>query len=231
MDVAYYQLYANDNFHRPVCRHYDGFSEAYRCVEEPYAVDLWRTALFISFLAEHPHLRLIGVDGQIGLRLEEALDRLVELGWLTAAKRDSIPLGYEVTDTGRGLYQFHHHHMHISMKEIQDILSDVQLAPENLNAKSNGKFITAHIEFIEGYDPDDVEISTVSLFVTGGVVPIPVEWAMVSDFNGNGTLDLTLKFDRKSVIDAIGYGTVEVAISGAINGAIFMGSDTVRVLR
>ncbi len=64
IDVAYYQLYAPDNLLRPVGRHEDGY-----LTERPYALDSWRTALFLVDLCEHPHMRYIAVDAQVGLRL------------------------------------------------------------------------------------------------------------------------------------------------------------------
>jgi len=118
IDVAYYQQFSPDNLLRPVGDHYIGTQEQLHIIGNPYALDVWRTALFIAYLCEHPDLRVVGVDGQIGLMLEPALSQLVTLGWIGLGLYESIPLAYEVTDQGYGWYLFHHHHMHISMVTI-----------------------------------------------------------------------------------------------------------------
>ncbi len=115
IDAAYFQLFSPDNLVRPVGDSYIGTEDQYHLIDDPYALDVWRTALFIAYLSEHPDLRVVGVDGQIGLLLELALDQLVTLGWIDEVLRESIPLAYEVVDHGYGWYRFHHTHMHMSM--------------------------------------------------------------------------------------------------------------------
>ena len=115
IDTAYYQLFSPDNLGRPVGDTYIGTENQLHLIGEPYALDVWRTALFIAYLSEHPDLRVIGVDGQIGLVLEPALDQLVILGWIDEELNQSIPLAYEVVDHGYGWYLFHFGHLHMSM--------------------------------------------------------------------------------------------------------------------
>ncbi len=124
IDTGYYQLYAPDDLLRAVGDHYLGTVDQYHLVDDPYALDPWRTALFIAYLSEHPNLRAVGVDGRIGPILESALDELVTLGWIDAELRSAVPLAYETEDSGLGWYLFHHTHMHISM------LPDVIDVPE-----------------------------------------------------------------------------------------------------
>ncbi len=118
IDAAYYQLFSPDDLLRPVGDYYIGTENQYRIIGDPYALDVWRTALFIAYLSEHPDLRVIGVDGQVGLLLELALTQLVALGWIDGDLYESIPLAYELTDQGHGWYRFHHTHMHMSMIAI-----------------------------------------------------------------------------------------------------------------
>ena len=75
---------------------------------------------------------VIGVDGQIGLVLEDSLATLVASGWIDAALRQSIPLAYEVENLGFGWYRFHHDRMHLSMLPVDyffDILVDCFAGP------------------------------------------------------------------------------------------------------
>jgi hypothetical protein len=230
IDLAYYQVYTPDNSPRSIGEHFDGYTDAFHLTEEPLGLDPWRTALFISYLSEHPHVRVIGVDGQVGLIIDEALDELVSMGWIDAEHRESIPLAYEVENQGYGWYYFHHHHMHISMKPLYDIVSEVDIHPETLNLKSQGKYVTSYIELHEGLDINQLDISTVKLVVDGHTA-VSVSHASVSDYNNNGIPDLTLKFDRQLVTEAIDTGTVEVAITGAYYSYYyFQESDTISVL-
>ena len=117
MDIGYFQVGQPDNVLRPICTHVSGGREQYHCVAEPEFLDPWRTALFIGLLHDSPQLRVIGVDGRAGVMIEDALARLCAEGWLPAnnpACRQPA-LAYEVQDTGRGWYLFHHHHVHISI--------------------------------------------------------------------------------------------------------------------
>lgn len=232
IDTAYYQLYTDDNMGRVVGLHYD-----FHLVEPPYNFDKWRTALFISYLAEHPVLRVVGVDGQIGLILEGTddqygtFDDLVDKGWIDPAHRDFIPLAYEVEDTGLGWFRFHHHHMHVSMNPIYNIVSSMELSPDTLSERSNGKYVTAYLEFNEDIDVYQINMNGVALILNGHTML----WAQpedikFTDYNENGIDDLTIKFDRQSVLESIGNGDVEISIAGLVGSQIFQESDMVRVI-
>jgi len=233
MDIAYYQLYAPDNYPRSIGDHSYGYmTDEYHCVSEPYMLDPWRTALFISYLSEHPHIRVIGVDGQVGLVLEEVLDKLVTLGWIDAEHRAGIPLDYEVTDTGRGWYLFHHHHIHVSMNPLYDIVSEFDIQPESLNRKNHGKFLTVYLELESSLEISEIDLSTVQLIVNGHTSIVTLaDKVSVSDFNNNGIPDLTLKFDMQLVTEMIGEGLTELAITGVIDGMVFQDSDIISVIK
>ena len=231
MDLAYYQLNTPDNSARDIGYHYDGYDEVYHLTSEPFCLDPLRTALFISYLAEHPHLRVIGVDGQAGLIIEDALDILVAMGWIDENHRNNIPLAYEVEDEGYGWFLFHHHHLHVSMVRIHDIVSLVEVEPGSLNKKSKGQYITVYLELDEEYDLAGVDAGSLALIVNGQTaVPAVESKVQIADYNSNGIPDLTMKFDRQTVIDAIGSGFVNLAITGSVEGVIFQGTDTIHVL-
>jgi hypothetical protein len=119
IDIAYWQTNTSNNEARPVCDHMAGGSDAYHCVDHPYLLDPWRTALFIGTMMEHDGLRAVGVDGKVGPVLEVALDTLCAENWLSGpACAASHPLWYEVVDEGMGWFQFHHHHMHVDVSFI-----------------------------------------------------------------------------------------------------------------
>lgn len=243
IDTAYYQLFSDDNLARTVGLNYD-----YHLVEPPYNFDKYRTALYISYLAEHPLLRVVGVDGQIGLILdgtditEGTFDELVDMEWINPDLRNTIPLAYEVEDTGRGWFRFHHHHLHASMNHVHDIVSSVEINPVTLNRYSRGKKITVHMEFIEGIDIFQIDpnyVQSVALILNGHTMLYaqPEDWE-TSDYNENGIADLTVKFDRAEVLESIGEGNVELSIIGMagamvdddLYGILFQESDTINVI-
>lgn len=120
IDMAYFQVNTNDNAARPVCNHSSGGSDAYHCTSAPNLLDPWRTAMYLGALFEHPDVRVVGVDGQVGPMVEACMDTLCAEGWLsgsTTCLSNNRPLAYEVTDQGWGWYLFHHHHFHVSFSQ------------------------------------------------------------------------------------------------------------------
>jgi len=117
IDIAYYQLNAADNRLRAICNHSINGRDQYHCVEAPRDLDVWRTALWLAFAHDTPQLRVIGVDGQVGQLVDSAITQLCDAGWYagSACRRANRKLAYEVEDTQRGWYRFHHHHFHLSL--------------------------------------------------------------------------------------------------------------------
>jgi hypothetical protein len=129
IDVAYYQRDSEStwmklenrlqdvegNLLRSMCKYTRFGMDVYHCTEPPRILDPWRTALFIAYVAENPYTRVIGVDGQIGPLVDDALDQLAQSGWIEDDLRERIPLVYEIENEGMGWYRFHHHHLHISL--------------------------------------------------------------------------------------------------------------------
>jgi hypothetical protein len=115
IDMAYYQVDTPNNRLRPVCAHTTGSSDQYHCTADPIYLDVWRTAAYIGFMLEHTSVRVLGVDGKVGPPVAAAMASLCQSGWLTqTACNNRSKMTYEVTDTGRGWFRFHHHHMHLS---------------------------------------------------------------------------------------------------------------------
>lgn len=116
IDLAYFQTGQPSNDLRPVCEHTLNGKDQYHCVAPPTTLDVTRTTLFLGKLLESDRVRVIGVDGQIGPLLVAEAKKLQGQGLLTGAIATafSSKLAYEVTNTGKGWFQFHHHHLHLS---------------------------------------------------------------------------------------------------------------------
>jgi hypothetical protein len=144
MDIAYFQAGTVDNKLRPVCAHTSGGSDQYHCVAPPDKLDVWRSALFLGALFSSETVRVIGVDGQVGPLVEDAMLKLCASGWLAQYSCDAMQgklssasqygLVYETVDGGAGWYYFHHHHLHLSLnKKVPTnptaLVPDFQLDP------------------------------------------------------------------------------------------------------
>jgi hypothetical protein len=102
---------------------------------------------------------------------------------------------------------------------------DVDIKPKTLNQKSNGKWVTVHLELSGGHDVNDIDISTVEL------EGIPADWGNVEGDS------LMVKFSRAAVIDyisnvlGIAEGDVELTVTAnLLDGTALEGSDTIRVI-
>jgi hypothetical protein len=104
----------------------------------------------------------------------------------------------------------------------------VDIHPDVLNPRSGGKWVTSYIELPEGYDPADIDISTIIL---NEAVPAEMSPTAVGDYDSDGVMDRTVKFSRSAVIDTLPHGEyVEVRVSGQVGSETFTGRDTIRVL-
>jgi len=102
--------------------------------------------------------------------------------------------------------------------------TDVDIKPETLNLKSNGKWVTVHIGLSAGYDVNDIDIGTVAL------EGIPADWGKVTGDK------LKVKFSRAALIehirDVLGIteGDVELTVTGnLLDSTPIEGSDTIYV--
>ena len=113
----------------------------------------------------------------------------------------------------------------------------IDLNPETLNLKSEGKWITCMIELPEEFDAAEIDPAAVCLAKIGEfdvdffAEDKPQSWG---DKNENGIPDLTVKFDRATVIETIKNneltGLVEMTVTGRTNQIRFEGSDCLRIL-
>lgn len=105
----------------------------------------------------------------------------------------------------------------------------VDFNPNTLNQKSKGKWITVYIEFPEGFDVNDIDVSTVML---NDEIPAEIHPTGVGDKDVDGIPDRMVKFNRTAVIDFLENGEmVYITITGElIDGTPFTGTDVIRVI-
>ena len=110
------------------------------------------------------------------------------------------------------------------------IEATVDIDPDTLNLKSKGKWITCYIELPEGYDVADIDVSTV---VLNDLVPAESRPTGILDHDGDGVLELMVKFSRSGVQGILGTADqAELTVTGELaDGTPFEGTDTIRVVR
>jgi len=158
MDIAYYQDRGPNNFLREICPHTTNGQDQYHCTGAPDRLDVWRTALVLGALAGHARTRIIGVDGKVGPLVAAAIQSLCVRSWLPAASCTVAEQGritYEATNTGRGWFQFHHHHFHISLKAVTS-----GPTPPSLHLSPEGEDLTPALEVLNlSRTPGEARIS------------------------------------------------------------------------
>jgi len=111
--------------------------------------------------------------------------------------------------------------------EAEYILATVDIDPNSLNLRSRGKWITCYIELPNGYDVNDIDVTTVLFNDSLHAEPRPYG---VGDYDDDGVADLMVKFNRAEAGNLLAPGdSVEMRVSGEITGEMFAGTDTIRV--
>jgi len=116
------------------------------------------------------------------------------------------------------------------------ISADIDLDPNTLNLKSAGKWVTCYIEFPEGFDVEDIDISTVKISKINDeeITPLIAEAKPtgIGDHDSNGIPDLMVKFNRSTLESILSPAdSVKIAVSGKTIGELdFEGDDTIRAI-
>ena len=110
----------------------------------------------------------------------------------------------------------------------------VNIGPDTLNLKSQGQRITCYIELPEGFNPEDIDLSTIML---SDSIPAELEPTEIGDYDGDDIIEKMVKFNRQAIISyLLGLGVqhkdeVVMTITGSLNdGTPFEGEDTIRVI-
>jgi subtilase family serine protease/prenyltransferase beta subunit len=111
---------------------------------------------------------------------------------------------------------------------IVNITATIDFDPNTLDQKSKGKWVTVYIELPEGYDVNDIIVSSILFENTVPVEPWPYA---IEDYDNDGIPDLKVKFNRAAVIDILPAGDhVPVLVTGELATVTFDGIDIIRVI-
>ncbi|MGC9553788.1 MAG: right-handed parallel beta-helix repeat-containing protein [Thermoplasmatota archaeon] len=109
------------------------------------------------------------------------------------------------------------------------IKAHVEITPHTLSTRSKGKWVTCYLELEEGYSAADINVSTILLNLSIPACPHPTS---LGDSDGDGILDLMVKFEREPLLAALPSGdTADLIVTGSLfDGTRFRGHQTVRVV-
>ncbi len=107
------------------------------------------------------------------------------------------------------------------------IPATVDIDPDTLNLRSQGRWITAYIELPSGFDLASVNVNTITL---EGVVPAEPHPTEVGDHDGDGVPDLMVKFDREAVQALLEPSEATLTVTGNWHAVLFKGGGAVRVI-
>lgn len=123
--------------------------------------------------------------------------------------------------------------------EYQIVQALIDVDPDTLNKKSNGKWVTAYITLPEGLDVQDIDVATIAITALVGdscpadySQPIDVTFTPeIGDRDEDLILDLTVKFDRQVLLPNLCLDDVAITIEGQLTtGETFSGTDQIRVI-
>lgn len=104
----------------------------------------------------------------------------------------------------------------------------VDIDPDVMNPRSRRRWVTGYVELAGGYDPQDIDVSTVLL---NGEVRAEMHPTAVGDHDEDGIADRMVKFPWSDALASLaGFGRIAVEVSGDVGGEAFSGTDTVLVL-
>ncbi|MEW6715096.1 MAG: hypothetical protein AB1306_08415, partial [Nitrospirota bacterium] len=108
-----------------------------------------------------------------------------------------------------------------------NITATIEVEPETLNQKSQGKWVSVEIELPRGYSVADIDISSIRL---NGVVPAELRPYSIEYEHGRAE-ELKVKFRRSEVIAILPAGErVKVIVTGTVGTSTFEGFDIIRVI-
>jgi len=115
---------------------------------------------------------------------------------------------------------------------IVRVPATIDIHPDALNLKSQGKWIAAYFELPESYDVADINVSTIMLNDT---IPAELSPTAIGDYDNDGIPDLMVKFNRTEIAEfilskGIMVGNITLTITGRLyDGTMFEDSDVIRV--
>jgi parallel beta-helix repeat protein len=119
-----------------------------------------------------------------------------------------------------------------TLKAIFTLLATTNIEPDTLNLKGKEQWITSYVEFPEGYDVNNINVSTIML---NNTISAELGPTAIGDYDNDAIPDLMVEFNRTAVAalilsKGIFFGNVTITITGQLSdGTMLEGNDIIRV--
>ncbi len=112
---------------------------------------------------------------------------------------------------------------------VAGVPADLDVDPDTINLGRRGRWLTCFLEFPAGLDPASVDLA--SLRFNGQLAAEPTA-SVIGDHDGDGVLDLQVKFDFEAARPTLAMGAqVRTIVTGLIGGTTrFLGVDMRHVI-
>ena len=134
---------------------------------------------------------------------------------------------------GRYSYYYVYSNSYLTVKYSLGLDATIDIDPDTLNMKSEGKWVTCYMELEPGYNVSNIDTSTLILTYEGNDIPVEPHPQSIDDYDNDGITDLMIKFDRQELINVLATGdSITSEVSGNMQGGMPLeGSDTIRVIQ
>ncbi len=141
---------------------------------------------------------------------------------------------YSFMNETAGELQFYIHVSAVAdyyLKKDKEIFAAVDIKPDTIELKSQGKWITAYIELPEGYNVADIVVSSISVTAWRERVAWEASPEAMGDYDHDGISDLMVKFNREAIQAILGVGDrVPIYVTGMVKEKPFRAIDYIRVI-
>jgi hypothetical protein len=180
-------------------------------VDDPFGTSLKAG----DVITECPDIWCASVEG-----LQPGAEKIA--AWYITGWDTGLTFAFQYEPAGRVYYQ----------AKVDDLALPLQakldIDPDAINLKSEGRWVTAYIELPEGFAPGDVAVSSILL---NGTVPASQQPVGLDDCDNDGVPELMVKFNRQAVQEILPEGdSVEMTVTGKVAGLDFMATDPVSVI-
>ena len=115
-------------------------------------------------------------------------------------------------------------------------MASINIQPETLSLKSEGQWITTHIELPQRYDASQIDISTVKLnnvvFAESNPEYGFVKNPEIKDRDENGLPELMVKFNRKELINLLKNSQFSLILTGRLKSGVELKAvDSINVIQ
>jgi len=167
-----------------------------------------------------------------GIPISFSSRHVYKIDW-DALSRGEKGVTVKIDSNGDGIFEINLH----TGNSFSLLPAEVNIDPNTLYMKSEGKWITCYIELPKGFDPNNIDVGSIRLkreddIIAAVDISDPIK---VGDYDSDSLPDLMVKFDRATVIQYLknknlSSGNLTLSVIGQISDKFFAGTDTIKIM-